>query len=62
MRSLTNRTLSLRASVGLVEKLRRIKDAGEIALIRKVCEIANRAFDLTIRDNTGHEAKKEVAC
>ncbi len=51
----------LRSTRGLVEKLRRVKDKQEIALIRKACGIADAAFETVLPSIKPGMTEKDVA-
>jgi len=61
LRAGTDRRTSLRSTKGLVETLRRVKDSGEIELIRRAAEIADSALEVVLpRIKTGM-SEKELA-
>ena len=55
------KTTKLAGTSGFVEKLREIKDAGEIAAIRDAVQIAERAFAVTRASLRPGRSEKEVA-
>jgi Xaa-Pro aminopeptidase len=61
LRSRTNSATSFRSTRGLVEELRRVKDAGEIALIKHACGIADAAFASIVREIAIGMSEKDVA-
>ena len=61
LRSRTDSATAFRSTKGLVEALRRVKDAGEIELIREACGIADAAFSSIIREIRGGMSEKDVA-
>lgn len=61
LRSRTKSAISFRSTRGLVEVLRRIKDAAEIALIQRACEIADAAFASLIQEISVGMSEKDVA-
>ena len=46
---------------GLVEALRAVKDAGELASIRRACEIADRVFERLLEERFVGRTEREVA-
>ncbi|MGQ9455796.1 MAG: M24 family metallopeptidase [Armatimonadota bacterium] len=50
-----------RSTAGMVEALRKTKDADEIAVIRKAAEVADRAFELAIAEIKIGMTEKDVA-
>ncbi|NLN75742.1 MAG: aminopeptidase P family protein [Armatimonadetes bacterium] len=57
----TKPSISMRATRGLVESLRRVKDADEIEIIQKACEIADATFASLIQNISIGMTEKEVA-
>ncbi len=61
LRSKVNETTTLRATRGIVEKLRRIKDRREIEIVRKACGIVDATFESILRDIRPGMTEKHVA-
>jgi len=61
LRKTVHKGIKLRSTCGLVEKLRRVKDEHEIALIRKACQIADAAFEAVFFHIKPGMTEKEVA-
>lgn len=61
LRKAVGRRTSLRATHGIVEELRRIKDEHEIALIRTAAGIADSAFESVLMEVEPGMAEKEIA-
>lgn len=61
LRAGTPRTVSLRATKNLIEKLRYVKDADEIELIRKAAAIADKAFENVIGRISVGMSEREIA-
>ncbi len=61
LRAKTQNTVSFRAASGLIEKLRCVKDADEIELIRKAAAIADKTFDTIVRQTWIGMTELEVA-
>lgn len=61
LRSIVHRNTATNATKGIAETLRRIKDAGEIEIIRKAAEIADAAFDSVVKAIRVGVSEKDVA-
>lgn len=61
LKKLTRSGISLRATGGMVEQLRRTKDASEIALIEDAVRIADAAFDVVVRELRHGMTERQVA-
>lgn len=61
LRSRVPHEIGLRATKGLVQQLRRIKDAHEVQLIKKAAVIADAAFDALLREIRPGMTEREVA-
>lgn len=61
LRKDVDRTISLRAASGWTEKLRAVKDASEIELIREAARIADTTFDAVLGEIRTGMTEKEVA-
>lgn len=61
LRSRTDSATAFRSTGGLVETLRRVKDAGEIELIRRACGIADAAFASIVQEIEAGMSEKGVA-
>ncbi len=53
--------VQLRPTHGLVERLRAIKDEGEIELIRRACEASDRAFEALAREPFVGRSERQIA-
>lgn len=61
IRSASKSSISFRTTRGLVERLRRVKYPGEIAIIQKACEIADDTFSALLEEISIGMTEKEVA-
>ncbi|MCX8053849.1 MAG: Xaa-Pro peptidase family protein [Armatimonadetes bacterium] len=61
LRRCVNRETRLRSTHRLIEKLRQVKDAHEIGLIRRACEIADHAFESVLSEIKPGMTEKDVA-
>ena len=61
LRSMVDRTISASSTSGVIEKLRQVKDAVEIEIIRKAAGMADAAFDAITREIHAGMSEKDVA-
>lgn len=61
LRGRVEKPIGLKATHGIVEKLRQVRDQHEIALIREACRIADAAFEAALREIKPGMTEKEVA-
>ena len=61
LRSTVSKTTTMHITRGIVEKLRRIKDAHEIEIIRKACDIVDRTFESVAKEIRIGMSEKQVA-
>ncbi len=61
LRSTVNKTTTMHITKGVVETLRRVKDAQEIEIIRKACKIVDATFDAVVKEIRTGMSEKDVA-